>query len=90
MDMYPLTAAAIRGRFPATDDIFIHRLVTDTLRAFFGVDKRDLQTLEDKHIVMAIEETHQHGQRTAGLYLKTVPAWIKNAAVDREEDSSVQ
>lgn len=85
VDLWPLTAAAIRDRFPIADDLLVHRIVTESLRAFLGVEKRDLETLTDEVLAGAVETSHQQKQRSAGLYLTTVPEYLRRAAVDRGE-----
>jgi uncharacterized protein YdaU (DUF1376 family) len=78
---YPETAAAIRAKHPAADDLFVVRLVQTTIQAVLSADL-DPSEVEDSDIAEAVEESHKtwaskkpHG---SGLLLNRVPQIVVN------------
>lgn len=70
---YPESLAAMRLLFPTTPASFVMKLVLKCKGQF-----PDLQPkLTDHVIAVAIRESAKSGQRSAGLYLNTVPDWIE-------------
>ena len=75
---YPATAVAIREHFPATDDLFVRRLVTAVVQHVISADLPDAPP--DSLIADAVRECSKsaaNGQKSAGLFLRTVPQCVK-------------
>jgi uncharacterized protein YdaU (DUF1376 family) len=70
---YPLTAHACREKFPTTDDFFVAKLV----QAVAAADPAP-ELLTDENIALAVRKTHTPKQRGAGMWLTTVPLYVKN------------
>lgn len=81
---YPLTTAAVRNVKPATDDMFIVRLVQEVVQ--FAISKNLMEYLPDitdEAIAAAVSESWHSGPKNhgTGLLLKTVPQIIATWAV---------
>jgi hypothetical protein len=72
-------AAAVQKHFPRTEDQFVARLA-ETCRGVLVDAGKDPGTLTDEVLADAVRMAHKPGQHSAGLFLKTVPAVLKNWA----------
>ncbi len=72
----PKTTAAIRERFPSTDDQFISRLV-GLCRERLDANGKPQELATDELIAKAVVTCHKKGQTSAGLYPKTVPQCVE-------------
>lgn len=79
IDVHPATAAAIRQRFEDTDDAFIRALITKCAQEVLSAGE-ELDVLTDEVLAYAVNHCTKPKQQSAGLYLTTVPNWIKNKA----------
>jgi uncharacterized protein YdaU (DUF1376 family) len=78
---YPLTAAAIRTRFPSANLILVNRIVDASARQFISVDSPRIPVPDDAVFAEAVDEACKDGRKTgAGLLLRTVPSVIESWA----------
>lgn len=75
---WPETLAAVREPFPDADEIIAERIVLEALRA--------KSTADDAEIAAAVRATYKRRvQKSPGLWLQTVPAFLKNGAPKSRE-----
>ncbi len=75
---YPQTAFSLREKFPETDDRFVMSLVQNTVQAVISLDGNPLLgELSDELIAAAVRKSWKKSQKTAGLFLTTVPQCVK-------------
>jgi len=75
---WPETLAAVREPFPDADEIIAERIVLEALRA--------KSTADDAEIAAAVRATFKRRvQKSPGLWLQTVPAFLRNGAPKSRE-----
>ena len=80
LDVHPETAAAIRARFEDADESLIRALITKCAQEVLSAGET-LDVLTDEVLAYAVNHCTKPKQQSAGLYLTTVPNWIRNKAM---------
>jgi len=76
---YPKMAAALREKFPMTDDLFVMRLVQNVMAEILAGDSSRVDQVTDSLLADAVRECSKKSgrQNSAGLFLTTVPQCVK-------------
>jgi uncharacterized protein YdaU (DUF1376 family) len=79
---WPATAAAIVGRFRTADTALVRQVVEASARSWIGVDSPKIPEPDDQTYAAAVEVAARESstQKSAALFLKTVPVVIENWA----------
>lgn len=72
---FPQTLETIRSRFPATDDRTASRIVSAALTV--------QPAITDSTLCQALTSTHDGRQRSAALWIQTVPTFFRNGCPER-------
>ncbi len=75
---YPQTTFSVREKFPETDDMFVMRLVQNSVQAVLSLNgQKLLGEVSDELIAEAVRRSWTKSQKSAGLFLRTVPQCVK-------------
>lgn len=74
-ETWPLAAAAIRERFPATDDKLIVELI---MLAIAKCIEKEAEPITDQQMAEVVRTATRPGQQSAALYKKTIPEVVKS------------
>jgi|SRR5579863_9806980 len=83
VDLWPMTAGAIRATWPTTDDGMVMQVVHASVRTYSRLMNGDGAPLRDDQLsqAVAVATNHSHDQHSAALYKTTVPqvieSWVK-------------
>jgi hypothetical protein len=73
---YPITACEVRRSFPQTDDDFIAKLVEMVMKKVGALNGHARGDATDELIGGAVRFCREPNQRSAGLYLRTIPRCV--------------
>lgn len=79
---WPAAAAAVRLRFPTTDDAMVSRIIAAGHAAKADLGDQELADAIDRATLEALRT-----QRSAALFLRTVPEVLKSAGVKQESEA---
>jgi hypothetical protein len=72
---WPTTTTTIRAKYPGTDDAFIENLARLSMQALIGAGL-DPEGCTDDVLAASVSKCTTSGQRSAGLYPRTVPQCV--------------
>lgn len=78
-ESWPKTAEAMRAHFPWVDDRFVLNIVFECAKLDHGI--------QDYKIAQAVMATYRANQNSPGLWLKTIPDYIRNARLQEPPPS---
>jgi hypothetical protein len=73
---FPLTAFSVRKAFPATEDRFVVKLVAAVVEKIGTLNESVREQASDAVMADAVRQCHEKNQKTAGLFLRTVPQCV--------------
>lgn len=82
LEQFPAVKSAVRSRYPGAENAFLQLLIAVAREACAEVKRR----YSDRQLAEAIAACHSSKQERAGLYLRTLPAWILKEAMDVEAE----
>jgi len=83
VDHHPETTRAVVTLFEDTDDAFVQALILKCVQEVISAGK-PAELVSDELIAYAVKYCLKRNQQGAGLFLTTVPNWIRNQAITED------
>ena len=86
-EFFPKSSQYIKGRFPTTDDVMVHRIAETAIQAVLSAGEQ-AELVTDDVLLLALEDCTRTSpkQHSAGLYLTTVAVWMRNKVMTEEDE----